>query len=148
MVRRQFRLLGSCPTRPSSAGGGYGSRKYWGRWKSPRVVDQLEVHGVTIERVVVMHAFEQLSPRAARVLLDFERSSDVRVDWIVERLGLRPQRAGEDAPLDTPPLKDSRTALASQAVRKRKLFPWAHIAMSNAPSMSSSQFPSAHFWRP
>src|SRR5262249_32876595 len=61
----------------------------------PQLIDRLEVHGITVERVAVMVPFEQLSPRASQVLLDIERSSTVKVDWIVERLGLNPERVGE-----------------------------------------------------
>ena len=76
-----------------------------------------------------MQPFEQLSPRAAHVLLEFERGSDVRVDWIVERLGLRPERAREMiAPLDTP-LKDSRTGLASRRGRKEEILSLGNMAM-------------------
>jgi lipopolysaccharide/colanic/teichoic acid biosynthesis glycosyltransferase len=58
----------------------------------PELIDRLEVHGITIERVAVMEPFERLSPRAAEVLLDVEQGSAVQVDWIVERLGLNSAR--------------------------------------------------------
>ena len=54
----------------------------------PRVMAQLEVHGITLERIVVMQPFEQLSRRAGEALLAVERASGVKVDWMVELLGL------------------------------------------------------------
>ena len=54
----------------------------------PRVMAQLEVHGITLERIVVMQPFEQFSRRAGEALLAVERGSGVRVDWMVELLGL------------------------------------------------------------
>jgi lipopolysaccharide/colanic/teichoic acid biosynthesis glycosyltransferase len=71
----------------------------------PRVVAQLEVHGVTVERIAVMQPFEKLSPPAAKALLAIEQSSDVKVDWIVERLGLlgTPNERDEATP-DAAPL--------------------------------------------
>ena len=62
----------------------------------PRVMAQLEVHGVTLERIVVMQPFEQLSPLARDALLDVEEASSVRVDWITELLGLTVNRGRND----------------------------------------------------
>ena len=58
----------------------------------PQVLAQLEVHGVSVGRIVVTQPFEQLSRGAAEVLLQAERSSDVKVDWMAELLGLRESR--------------------------------------------------------
>jgi lipopolysaccharide/colanic/teichoic acid biosynthesis glycosyltransferase len=54
-----------------------------------QIITQLEVHGVTVDRIAVMQSFEQLSHDAQKALLTVERSSDIKVDWLVESLGLR-----------------------------------------------------------
>ena len=53
-----------------------------------QAIAQLEVHGITVDRIVVMQRLDQLSRRAIEALLSLERGSNVRVDWLVERLGL------------------------------------------------------------
>jgi lipopolysaccharide/colanic/teichoic acid biosynthesis glycosyltransferase len=53
-----------------------------------RVLAELEVHGVIVDRIAVMQPFEQLSEPVREALLTVERSSNVRVDWLLERLGL------------------------------------------------------------
>jgi lipopolysaccharide/colanic/teichoic acid biosynthesis glycosyltransferase len=53
----------------------------------PQVLAQLEVHGVTIGRIVMTQPVAQLSPRAREALLAVERSSAVMVDHFLERLG-------------------------------------------------------------
>ena len=62
----------------------------------PRVLAELEVHGVELERIVVMQPFEQLSPPARAALLEVEKASSVRVDWIAELLGLTVSRRSSD----------------------------------------------------
>ena len=62
----------------------------------PRVLAELEVHGVALERIVVMQPFEQLSPPARAALLEVEKASSVRVDWIAELLGLTVSRRSSD----------------------------------------------------
>jgi lipopolysaccharide/colanic/teichoic acid biosynthesis glycosyltransferase len=54
-----------------------------------KIIAQLELHGVAVERIIVMQPFEQLSKAARQELLVVERSSAIKVDWLVERLGLR-----------------------------------------------------------
>jgi lipopolysaccharide/colanic/teichoic acid biosynthesis glycosyltransferase len=57
-----------------------------------QVLAQLEIHGITVDRIAVMQPFEQL-PRAAREALSaVERSSAIKVDWLIEILGLRQGR--------------------------------------------------------
>lgn len=53
-----------------------------------QIIAQLELHGVAVQRLIVMQSFEQLSRAAQRALLMVEQSSDIKVDWLVERLGL------------------------------------------------------------
>ena len=53
------------------------------------VLSELELHGVVVERIIVMQPFEWLSKDAREALLAVERSSTIEVDWLVESLGLR-----------------------------------------------------------
>jgi lipopolysaccharide/colanic/teichoic acid biosynthesis glycosyltransferase len=52
-----------------------------------QIVAQLDVHGVTVDRIVVTQPFEQLSRRAQDGLEELERSS-ITIDWLIESLGL------------------------------------------------------------
>ena len=52
------------------------------------VVRDLEAHGVTIDRIVVTMAFDTLPETDREALLDVERSSGIRLEFIAERLGL------------------------------------------------------------
>jgi lipopolysaccharide/colanic/teichoic acid biosynthesis glycosyltransferase len=81
----------------------------------PRVIDRLEVHGITLERIAVLEPVEQLSASAKQALLEVERSSNVKVDWIVERLGLSPERNENDPDDREAPLADSGHGLPSVA---------------------------------
>jgi lipopolysaccharide/colanic/teichoic acid biosynthesis glycosyltransferase len=53
----------------------------------PNVLGSLEVHGVTIDRIVVSTTADRLSPRALETLLEVEKSSDIAVQFLSERLG-------------------------------------------------------------
>jgi len=50
---------------------------------------QLEIHGVTVDRIVVTQPFEQLSKKTQEAFREVERSSTIRVEWLIESLGLR-----------------------------------------------------------
>ena len=52
------------------------------------VLRNLEVHGVIVDRVVVTLPFDKLSPKAQQALLDLEKSSPIRVDFLAEQMGL------------------------------------------------------------
>ena len=67
-----------------------------------RVVAQLELHGITVDRIVVMQAFEQLSRTAQEALLEVERASAIKVEWLLKKLlaGVEPKRASD--PVSTP----------------------------------------------
>jgi lipopolysaccharide/colanic/teichoic acid biosynthesis glycosyltransferase len=56
----------------------------------PQLLAQLEVHGVTIDRIVITEPFEQLSARGREALLVVERSRGVKLDFFMEPLGLMP----------------------------------------------------------
>ena len=79
------------------------------------VIDRLEVHGVVVERIAVMQPLEAFSDHAAEALSALERGSSVKVDWIVERLGLISTPANPDDRALDPLLKDD-AGLALQAV--------------------------------
>ena len=64
----------------------------------PQVMSQLEVHGVIVDRIAVTQPFDELSPRAVQVLMAVEQGSDVKVEWIVERLGLTQDEDRNSAP--------------------------------------------------
>jgi lipopolysaccharide/colanic/teichoic acid biosynthesis glycosyltransferase len=53
----------------------------------PQVIANLQVHGITVERVAVMQPMSRLSVLARDALLALERTSEVQVDWLIERLG-------------------------------------------------------------
>jgi lipopolysaccharide/colanic/teichoic acid biosynthesis glycosyltransferase len=52
-----------------------------------QAIEQLGVHGVTVERIVVVQPMRKLSLKARDDLLSLERNSEIRVDWLLERLG-------------------------------------------------------------
>ena len=54
-----------------------------------KVLSELDLHGVAVERIIVMQPFEQLSRDAQKALLVVANSATVEVDWLVEKLGLR-----------------------------------------------------------
>ena len=53
------------------------------------VLKTLEVHGVRVDRIVITLPFAELSQAAQQGLLDIENSSDMRLDFFAERIGLR-----------------------------------------------------------
>jgi lipopolysaccharide/colanic/teichoic acid biosynthesis glycosyltransferase len=86
-----------------------------------QVIDRLEVHGVIVKRIAVMQPLEELSNRAAEALSVLERSSSVKVDWIIERLGLTPAPVnGDDGTLHAS-LEDRHTGLPSRATSETEV---------------------------
>ena len=88
-----------------------------------KILSELDLHGVTVERIIVMQPFERLSQHAREALLAVERSSTIEVDWLVEKLGLRgggasgarcPQRAAPDTGENQPPPVFENHALLSR----------------------------------
>jgi lipopolysaccharide/colanic/teichoic acid biosynthesis glycosyltransferase len=57
-----------------------------------KVAQELEVHGTWLDRVVVAEDAKRLSPTARQALLDFEGSSEIKIDWLPELLGFEPPR--------------------------------------------------------
>ena len=85
----------------------------------PRIIDQLEVHGVSVERVVVMEPFEKLSPRGGQVCWSLSGGSDVKVDWIVERLGFGQSRRARTDAMPDPSLMSILVASSRFRTRSR-----------------------------
>jgi lipopolysaccharide/colanic/teichoic acid biosynthesis glycosyltransferase len=70
------------------------------------ILQSLEVHGVAVNRIVVAVPADQLSPRALEALLEVEKSSDIAVQFLSERLGL------EGASRITPAYSDGEPSMA------------------------------------
>jgi lipopolysaccharide/colanic/teichoic acid biosynthesis glycosyltransferase len=51
------------------------------------IFQSLEVHGVTIDRIVVATAADRLEPRSLETLLEVEKSSDIVIQFLSEQLG-------------------------------------------------------------
>jgi lipopolysaccharide/colanic/teichoic acid biosynthesis glycosyltransferase len=72
--------------------------------KLAEVLEQLELHGVEVARIVVMEPAEQLSRSARNAILAVERNSDIKVDWLPERLGLTEEGSKDETDeLDSTP---------------------------------------------
>jgi len=88
-----------------------------------KILAELNLHGVVVERIIVMLPFERLSKDTREALLTVEGSSCIKVDWLVESLGLR--RGGASAvrgSLKAAPDKDatrSSAALTNTAALSR-----------------------------
>ena len=55
-----------------------------------KVLQDLELHGILINRIVITIPFDRLTPEARRALLEVEAASDIRLDFFAERIGLAP----------------------------------------------------------
>jgi len=77
--RHRGRLLGRCPVLGMPE-------------EIEKVLAELEVHGVAIARIVVTTSLDQLSPAAQESLLHVERTSDIELDFIAERVVLNRDR--------------------------------------------------------
>lgn len=63
-----------------------------------KVLRDLEVHGILVDRIVVSGSYDALSTEARAALLEVERATAIRVDFIAERLGLVQSDANSGAP--------------------------------------------------
>jgi len=61
------------------------------------IFQSLEVHGVTIDRIVIATAADRLPPRALETLLEVEKSSNIVVQFLSERLGFKDSSATPSA---------------------------------------------------
>jgi lipopolysaccharide/colanic/teichoic acid biosynthesis glycosyltransferase len=64
------------------------------------ILQSLEVHGVTIERIVVAIAAYRLQPHSLEILLELEKSSNIVVQFLSERLGFEDNPEGASLPSD------------------------------------------------
>src|SRR5262249_51498307 len=71
--RHRDRLLGSCPILGTPE-------------ELEKVLADLEVHGVQIDRIVVTARFDQLTQAAQAILLHVEKSSSIVLDFFAERV--------------------------------------------------------------
>src|SRR5262249_6229293 len=51
------------------------------------ILQSLEIHGVSVDRIVVAMPGERLQPHALKTLIDLEKSSSIVVHFLSERLG-------------------------------------------------------------
>ncbi len=58
------------------------------------VLRDLEVHGIVVDRIAVTMPFHALSPEARSALLKIERSGSIKVQFLIDQMGL-----GNDEPL-------------------------------------------------
>jgi len=80
------------------------------------VLASLEVHGVAINRIVVATATDRLSSRTLEILLEIEKSSDIAVQFLSERLGF-------DDPSRTPLVLSERERASIRGERELALAP-------------------------
>lgn len=68
------------------------------------VLRTLDVHGVSVDRVVVMMPFARLSAAAQQALLEIEKTSSIHLDLFAERIGLgeRAEAPAQQAESGTP----------------------------------------------
>lgn len=74
-----------------------------------QVLAELDLHGVTVDRIVVTQPFEELSGNVQEALRAVERSSAIKVDLLIESLGLRGEKLSGawDAPSAVPETKET-----------------------------------------
>jgi lipopolysaccharide/colanic/teichoic acid biosynthesis glycosyltransferase len=91
-----------------------------------KVLTELDLHGVAVERIIVMQPFERLSKDAREALLAVERSSNIEVDWLVESLGLhrgvrgRLKAAPDKVENQSPPVLKDTAALSPRRYHEAK----------------------------
>src|SRR5215831_17840516 len=77
------------------------------------ILNDLAVHGLSIDRIVVTVPFDRLSDRARAALQGLESSSDIEVEFFAENIGL----VGRQRATSTPsPLAQSETSNANSAI--------------------------------
>ncbi|MDH4981788.1 sugar transferase [Hyphomicrobium sp. D-2] len=83
------------------------------------VLHRLEVHGIFVDRILVLLPFTDISADARAALLAVEKNSNIRVDFIAERLGLvgPPPASENEAAADVENLPTTMAALEQCARR-------------------------------
>jgi lipopolysaccharide/colanic/teichoic acid biosynthesis glycosyltransferase len=76
----------------------------------PNILQSLEVHGLAVDRIVVATAEDRLTPRAKEILLEVEKSSNIVVHFLSERLGFK----------DSPPTPSALSGREGNVVEQRQ----------------------------
>ena len=84
------------------------------------ITRQLEVHGAPLDRVIVAEPPLRLSSEALEALLDLERSSTIKVDWIQELLGFGSRTERIDSPSAAYAIASTTTQLSVGRYRPTK----------------------------
>ncbi len=104
-----------------------------------RVLSELEVHGVSVDRIVITTTFGQLSPTAQDALLHVEKTSSIRLDFFAERIGLVDSASSTDEER-APPNGDARAgALLKaevEALALRPYFRWKRVIDAAAAALA------------
>ena len=64
------------------------------------VIEELAVHGVFVDRIVVTTTLAKLAPRARQDILDFGKVSAIPVEYLAERMGFGKRDLPEAAPVE------------------------------------------------
>lgn len=56
--------------------------------ETDKVIANLDVHGICVGRIVIATSMDRLSDEARRVLREIESTTDIRLEFIAERLGI------------------------------------------------------------
>jgi lipopolysaccharide/colanic/teichoic acid biosynthesis glycosyltransferase len=64
-----------------------------------RILEELEVHGINVKRIVVTTAFDRLSPTARQALVAVEQTSDIKLELFADWTKLDLCKTGETGPL-------------------------------------------------
>lgn len=78
-----------------------------------KVLNELELHGVLIDRIVIAEPVEKLSSAAQKEILLVERTSAIKVEWLVESLGLRGADASNDPRSSDGQIADVQTTVGT-----------------------------------
>ncbi len=104
------------------------------------VLAELEVHGVLIDRIVITTLFDQLSPMAQEALLRVERTTDVELDFLTERVVLnervRPEPREENPPTGDDARAATQSALEAHALASRPYFRWKRVIDATAAAVA------------
>ena len=91
-----------------------------------KILNELAVHGVVIDRIVIATKFDWLPSAAQEALLHIERTSSIRLDSLSERLGL-----SKASPNTTPACNDGNEAdpfaLDPKALALRPYLRWKRV---------------------
>ena len=94
-----------------------------------KVLNELEVHGVSVNRIVITTAFGQLAQTAQEALLHIERTSDIRLDFFAERIlgpidSTSAIEEEEDPPPNRDPMATAELRMEIEAIALRPYFRW------------------------